>query len=699
MSLPEPMSRIVIVGTRSHIDDAIEALYQASSVHLIDHTVGADEGFTIGTPRPYTQKATERLLKVRALAKGLGLNKSDKTSPVPVDEIRSQISSDSVEAVEAEVDSVLDRRNDLNQRITELNASKKNLELLSRLPIDLELYSGFSSIFCAVGTVADDPAPSLSGIDCEVFFSKQKKAENVVAVFARVSDRDAVNDALAGLSFSELSVPEGRSGPAADAIAAVDAEIATAEAEAEEVAKEIESLLEKHKDFLGASEEELAIEVEAGDIPLRVGTSEYTFVVDAWVPTKKAEAVKTDLESKVEGLHVEIEENRTRSTKGLENVEARFRDPPTKLRNGIVAKEFEYPTKLVDVPRYQEIDPTVLIAIFLPLFFGMMVGDVAYAIPFIILGAYGLRVTHNKDWRAIATVFFFGGIWAFIFGFFFYGEFLGMHFVGESHIVNADDGLTEFTWQGILEMMGMNSDGLTHFFSFLPGDDSLGVHKVGAEWIGFLMKLTVYIGVVHLFIGYVVSVYNKTKQVGFRHAFMEKGGWLVSFVGITAFCYGLANYLIFTLPNGYDMNPIDMYAMVIGIVLIIVGIAINYRTEKIQSILELPGIIGNILSYVRIAAIGMSKAGMALAFNYIAIQMFYGSVGGIAGIILCILMLGFGHFMIWFLAIISAGLHSLRLQYVEFMSKFFEGGGTEFEPLRIKREKTVSAAETKASEV
>ncbi|MDO5862606.1 MAG: V-type ATPase 116kDa subunit family protein, partial [Thermoplasmata archaeon] len=348
--------------------------------------------------------------------------------------------------------------------------------------------------------------------------------------------------------------------------------------------------------------------------------------------------------------------------------------------------------KLVDVPKYQEIDPTILIAIFFPLFFGLMVGDVGYSIPFIILGAYGLKVTHHKDWRAIATVFFFGGIWAFIFGFFFYGEFLGMHFVG-----HTTDGVT-YTWQMLVEMMGFSSDGIASFFSFLP--EGHGVGKISPDWIGFLMKLSVYIGLVHLFLGYVCSIYNKTMQHGFKHAFKEKGGWLFAFLGLTLLCYGLAFFLIEEFSAGDSMSAINLYTVIIGAVLIVVSIVMNYPEEKIQAILELPGIIGNILSYARIAAIGMSKAGMALAFNYIAIGMFYEPVGGIAGIILCIAMMAFGHLMIWTLAIISAGLHGLRLQYVEFMAKFFEGGGTEFEPLRIKREKTVSTTQkAKANEV
>ena len=687
MSLPESMSRIVIVGAKSHMDEVIEALYDVKAIHLIDHTVGADEGFTLGTPRPYSPKASERLLKVRAMEKGLGITKNMKTQPISEDEIKSQISSDSVEIVEAEITSVFDKRNDLNQRITELNATRKNLELLSDIPIDLELYSGYRSIFSAVGTVAEDPTSALSGVDCEVFSSFDKKKGNVVAVFAKVSDKDKVQSILSDYGFSEITVPND-TGSAAAALTRTDREIEAAQADLENVSKELESLLNKHKDFLSASDEELSIEVQKGEIPVRIATSEYTFVIDAWVPEARTESVKTEIESKVEGVYVEVQETRGRKLEESENAEPRFKDAPTKFNNGAVVKEFEYPTKLVSVPKYQEIDPSILIAIFLPMFFGLMVGDVGYAIPFIILGAYGLKVTHHKDWRAIATVLFFGGIWAFIFGFFFFGECLGMHFVGEGHIEGV-----EWTWERIFtEIFNVENFDLASVFTFLPFEVGVGkLHEVG-----FLLKLSVYIGIVHLLIGYLCALYNKTIQHDFKHGFMEKGGWIFGFIGLVFVCYALAMVLIYSDQFSFgDVLPF----LAIGIVFIVIEVAMNIKHEGIQAVLELPGIIGNILSYTRLAAIGMSKAGMALAFNYIAIEMIGLGLGGAAGFIVGLILFAFMHLMIWTLAILSAGLHGLRLQFVELMAKFFEGGGIEYSPLKIKREKTVSTKEKATKEV
>ncbi len=687
MSLPESMSRIVIVGAKSHMDEVIEALYDVKAIHLIDHTVGADEGFTLGTPRPYSPKASERLLKVRAMEKGLGITKNMKTQPISEDEIKSQISSDSVEIVEAEITSVFDKRNDLNQRITELNATRKNLELLSDIPIDLELYSGYRSIFSTVGTVAEDPTSALSGVGCEVFPSFDKKKGNVVAVFAKVSDKDKVQSILSDYGFSEITVPND-TGSAAAALTRTDREIEAAQADLENVSKELESLLNKHKDFLSASDEELSIEVQKGEIPVRIATSEYTFVIDAWVPEARTESVKTEIESKVEGVYVEVQETRGRKLEESENAEPRFKDAPTKFNNGAVVKEFEYPTKLVSVPKYQEIDPSILIAIFLPMFFGLMVGDVGYAIPFIILGAYGLKVTHHKDWRAIATVLFFGGIWAFIFGFFFFGECLGMHFVGEGHIEGV-----EWTWERIFtEIFNVENFDLASVFTFLPFEVGVGkLHEVG-----FLLKLSVYIGIVHLLIGYLCALYNKTIQHDFKHGFMEKGGWIFGFIGLVFVCYALAMVLIYSDQFSFgDVLPF----LAIGIVFIVIEVAMNIKHEGIQAVLELPGIIGNILSYTRLAAIGMSKAGMALAFNYIAIEMIGLGLGGAAGFIVGLILFAFMHLMIWTLAILSAGLHGLRLQFVELMAKFFEGGGIEYSPLKIKREKTVSTKEKATKEV
>ena len=695
MSLPESMSRIVVVGTKTRMEEAIEAFYSLKVLHVIDHTAGVD-GMSIGTPLPTNQKASERLLKVRAMEKELGIGKDTETARVSVGEIRSQISSGSVESIEAEVLKVLDVRNDLSQRITELNAKKKSLELLAALPVDLELYSGYKSLAVIAGSVESDPSEALKALaDSESFVSFKKKEGGVVAVFVRAEGRDKAATILSEHGFSEIAVPEGK-GPVPEALVLANESLADLNAKLESVDKEVEALQMKHKTFLRASDEELSIEIEKGEVPLRVAVGERSYILDAWVPTKKVQTVKTELESRLgNDVHVEFEETRGRNMHEEEEAEERFKKTPTKSNNGIIAKEFEHATSLVAVPKYQEIDPSVLIMFFLPLFFGFMIGDCGYAIPFIVLGAYGLKVTHHKDWRAIATVLFFGGIWSFLFGFFFFGEALGMHFVGQMMDINGTGVETYVTWFPPLHMTweGLLGIHMPEWFTGLLVNGH-GVSKLEGSDVVMLLKLAVYIGIIHLMIGYVCGFLNVRRQHNNKHAFFEKGGWIVEFIGMVVLCYALTQILFSKVP----MEGMVLYLLVIGLVMLVIGLVVNIKTEGAKAAIELPGVIGMILSYARLAAIGMSKAGMAMAFNYIVFIMFMGATkdpGLTTGlhlsiiVILTLVVLAFLHLVVWTLGILSGGLHALRLQFVELMTKFFVGGGTKYEPLKVKRIKTI----------
>ena len=710
MLLPESMSRIVIVGTKTRMKDAINAFYSEKSIHVIDHTTG-DDGISIGHPIEGTSKASERLLKVRALEKELGIDNTTKTDDVSVEKIQECIESGRIEGVEEEVLKTVDARNDLNQKISELNSKQKALELLTKLnEVTLDLYSGYKSITVLVGTTADD-ASSVQIEDAEVFSTYSKKEGGVVAVFVKNGSRDKALDALSGVGFNEIQMPVYTEKiSAADAYASVVKEIEQLNADLENNAKTLEELKAKYMHFLKGSDEELSIEVEKGSVPLRIAVSKYSYIMDAWVPTKNVDKVKADFERKLgDDVHVEFEETRGRKIEESEAQESRFQNVPVKQNNGKIVCEYEYATSLVSLPKYQEIDPTFLIAIFLPLFFGFMVGDMGYAIPFIIIGAYGLKKTKHKDWRSIALVLFFGGLWAFIFGLFFYGEMLGMHFVGyihgswiADHIAN---GGTNVTWDWIF------GSGTTFPQWF---NDMICTAQVweNGEWVdgevgigklvnvAFLLKLSVYVGVVHLFIGIMCGVINVTKQHGGKAAILEKGGVLFTFIGMILFCYALTQAMF-----GGDMGDLlkgtNLIIFAIGIVILVIGIALNSKSEGgLQAIMGIPEVIGWILSYTRLAAITMSKAGMALAFNYIVFSMIMTTTTTVGGetvfdpfsniimLVIGLLMFGFLHLVIWTLAILSGGLHALRLQYVELMMRFYEGGGEAFAPLQEVRKKT-----------
>ena len=720
MLLPESMSRIVIVGTKTRLEDAVNALYCEKAIHVIDHTTG-DDGLSIGTSLEKTSKASERLLKVRALEKELGINKHTKTADISVEDVQSRINAGDVEGVEDEVLKTVDARNDLTQKITELNSKQKILELLKNLnDVTLDQYSGYKSIAVLAGTVTGD-ASSLKIDDAEIFSSYDKKTGGVAVVFVKKENRDQAYAALAGIGFVELHIPVYTTKvAAADEYQKIAAEIEAATAEIELCDKALEEMKERYKSFLKGSDEELSIAVEKGSVPLRIAVSEYSYIIDAWVPTKKVDSVKANLEQKLgDDVYVEFEETRGRNLEESESQEPRFQNVPVKQNNGRIVCEYEYATSLVSVPKYQEIDPTFLIAIFLPLFFGFMVGDMGYAIPFIILGAYGLKKTKHPDWRAIALVLFFGGIWAFIFGLFFYGEMLGMHFVGGEyeagvwhwHEDHVAVGGTSVTWDWIFG--AKFPEWFNHMIcSAGTWDSATGTWTSGETGIGklvnvaLLLKLSVYVGIVHLFIGILCGVYNIVKQHGGKAAFMEKGGLVFTFFGMILFCLALTQAM-FGGSIGDIAKGTPLILLVVAIVCLVVGIGLNAKAEGgMQAIMGIPEVIGWILSYTRLAAITMSKAGMALAFNYIVFGMIIATrttAGGevvfdpfanVVMLVIGIFLFCFLHLVVWTLGILSAGLHALRLQFVELMMRFYEGGGDSFAPLQEVRTKTFFSKNT-----
>jgi V/A-type H+-transporting ATPase subunit I len=188
--------------------------------------------------------------------------------------------------------------------------------------------------------------------------------------------------------------------------------------------------------------------------------------------------------------------------------------------------------------------------------------------------------------------------------------------------------------------------------------------RVSAENVAGLLIMTIVIGAVHITLGLILGVWEAIRDRSRSHL-LERGGMLVGLISLFLIVAIVMDYL----PPGL-MTP-AIVALIIGIVLLSASLG---WLGILMGPIEFIGLIGNVLSYLRIAAIGLASVYLAKVANEVA-----GMVGSaIVGIIIAVLI----HALNLVLGAFSPTIHSLRLHYVEFFRKFYEGGGRPYQPFK-----------------
>ncbi|MFU1782739.1 V-type ATP synthase subunit I [Haloarcula japonica] len=738
MLRPEKMCRVSVTGSKRAMEQTIEAVHDLDMLHVTEYD-GSWDGFEPGNSLDGTNEVSDKLVTVRSLQSILAVSEED-AGPTRV--VTDDAIEDQLETVRTEVNELDDRRDEVRDELRTVEDRINTMAPFVTLGIDLDLLRGYDSLSVVVGEGDSDEIEAvLADSDIETF--ELFTEDGVVAVFAQ-AEEDALQDALVGATFSRLEVPEGDGDPTAY-LEELEHEKQQLESKLSTVEDELNELRLDHAGFLLAAEEKLAIEAQKGEAPLTFATTENAFIAEGWIPNERYEEFERALSSAVGDAvdidRIEIAEyNNEGHAESHEEVEREggnggepvgssvdapepeserqpqetvadggvitmgSDDPPVIQDNPSGVRPFEDLVEVVNRPKYGEFDPTVAFFLTFPAFFGFMIGDLGYGLLYLALG-YGLYSKVDSDvLKSLGGVGMWAGGFTALFGVL-YGEVFGLHQLGE------------IVWNGHPPM----HKGLQPHY----GDYALA-------WL----TVSLLAGMVHLAAGWIFDFIENLSH-GLWDAITESGSWLLMLFGLWAWVFsganGAAPDFLYGSEGVFAGNPLSFgFAGVpafnlftipgLGapfsawLVLFFAGLVLLALADPIE-VVEFLNVLVNVLSYTRLAAVLLAKAGMAFVVNLLffgayshdgefhflighgpewAISeygaeaiMFPGLIhSGIAAALVGVLILVIGHLLVLVLGVTSAGLQGVRLEYVEFFGKFFEGGGKRYNPFGYERNYT-----------
>jgi V/A-type H+-transporting ATPase subunit I len=375
--------------------------------------------------------------------------------------------------------------------------------------------------------------------------------------------------------------------------------------------------------------------------------TDYTFVMEGWVPVRNMKKLKSKLEE---------------VTKTFELYEIAPREDetaPVAIRNKGVFGTFEAVTNIYGLPMPDEVDPTPFLASFFIIFFGLCLTDAGYGILLFVICALALKFLKlGGGMKKLVKLLMIGGIVTFVLGVLFGGWF-GM---------TAEQAPDFLTYQKTLE-----SGEIVEAFKW-----QIITPAQGTGPLTFLI-LAAILGYIQVLFGIIIDGYWKIRQNKVVDAVFDSFLWVYFLIVIMLF--GLSRAGIF-LTDYADAITYLVYFGVGALILTQGRKQKNIVLKFFSGVLSLYGLVGyfaDVLSYSRLMALGLGTGIIGFAFNTIG-----GLVGNIpvVGIIFAIIVILIGHLLNIAISTLGAFIHSSRLQFVEFFGKFMEGGGRAFTPFK-----------------
>ncbi len=443
---------------------------------------------------------------------------------------------------------------------------------------------------------------------------------------------------------TELDVDAEAARIPSTSLAALEKEKLRIEKHAESLAKELDNHAKTSLNTLRAAYDALMHDIEFEKVALdgEKVSGDKLVLLEGWVPDENTAELKSMLDNC--GVFYEVRAVR----KGD--------DAPVKFKNNAFTRMYEVLTKMYGMPGGKDFDPTPIVAPFFSLFFAFCMGDAGYGLILILLG-FILKKKLGKDMAGMMNLVITLGIFTTFMGALL-GTFFGMSLL-DSDIPQQ---LKQFIISGNVELFGSTYDKQ--------------------------MVLALLIGVVHISLAMTVKAINSTVFYGFKESLSAWGWWLVIVGGVIIGALSFMSVIpavvskwAFIVVGGIGALGIYILNNLRRNVFMNIGAGL-WDTYNMAS-----GLLGDVLSYIRLFALGLAGGMLGQTFNNLALMVVDGREGfaavlGWVGFGLIIIL---GHTLNIAMSCLSAFVHPLRLTFVEyFKNAGYEGKGIEYKPFKNK---------------
>lgn len=369
--------------------------------------------------------------------------------------------------------------------------------------------------------------------------------------------------------------------------------------------------------------------------------SDKSVMMEGWVD---AENLK-DFENAVENICSGYYHLETKEADQEENI-------PIKLKGNKFTETFHSITEMYSLPNYKEVDPTPILSVFYLIFFGMMLSDLGYGLIMVLGTVFALKSFKLNDGaQKFMKLFFYLGIstvvWGTVYGSFF-GNILTSEYLGNTGWLNYFN----------KPMLNTTTDVMT------------------------ILIISIAFGVVHIYAGLFMKAYVLFRDKKYMDIIYDVVTWYAALTGI-ALWIGAGSIGI--SPN-------------IGMVMSIAGLGGLVLTQGreadtlggkigggVYGLYGITGYIGDIVSYSRLMALGLATGSISMAFNSIIALVANSGLIFVLKLLLVLVLFSALHLFNFGINALGTYVHTSRLQYLEFFSKFYDGGGKKFNPLAAEK--------------